>query len=379
MSAMLQVEQTRTPAAVAAHSRQRDVAYIAAVVLAILGISVLHYLTPPSKPEWHYVYQRLFYLPVIFAAVYYGWRAGLIAAVFAGVFYSPQILAIWGDIPDYSSGQYAEVIIFCLTAILTGIVADKQRAQRLVLEKRTQELSEVYRALRENFEQLKRSERLNAIGQLSAGLAHEIRNPLNSIEGAAAILQKEPTEERRNEFLEIIRKECRRLGALLTDFLNFARPRSPEYAVVNVGQLFQSVVGLATHAVGRASVVIRTDLPLEEPTVECDPDQLKQVILNLTINAVQAMPDGGEIVLAARQENGNVKIQVQDQGCGVSPGDLEKLYDPFFTTKATGTGLGLPVAYQIVAQHGGVLTAENNADRGMTFLVVLPMRRRRPQ
>lgn len=320
--------------------------------------------------------QRLFYLPVLIAAMYYGWRAGLGAAVFAGVFYSPQIFVHWEDIPDYSSSQYAEVIIFCLTAILVGVLADKQRAQQRALEAKTQELSNIYRELRENFEQMKRSDRLSAIGQMSAGLAHEIRNPLNSIDGAAAILQKEPTEERRNEFLDIIRKECRRLGAQLTEFLEFARPRTPEYDTIRVRQLFEYVISLVKHAADRTGITLRADLPLDEPMVECDPNQFKQVILNLTINAVQAMPDGGEIVLAAKQEKRNVRIQVKDQGCGVSPDDLEKLFDPFFTTKENGTGLGLPVAYQIVAQHGGLLTAENNPDRGMTFSVLLPMRRR---
>jgi two-component system, NtrC family, sensor histidine kinase HydH len=222
---------------------------------------------------------------------------------------------------------------------------------------------------------MKRSERLYAIGQLSAGLAHEVRNPLASVEGAAAILQKDPgSEERRQEFLEIIQKECRRLNRLLTNFLDFARPRPPHCQAVDVNQVFDSVIGLATHAIGKKAIVLRKDLPLHLPTLECDPEQLKQVILNLTITAIQATSDSGEVTLTAWRQDRKLCIQVRDQGCGVSREQLDKIFDPFFTTKENGTGLGLSVAYQIISQHGGVLTAANNTDRGMTFSVLLPLR-----
>jgi signal transduction histidine kinase len=221
---------------------------------------------------------------------------------------------------------------------------------------------------------MKRSERLSAVGQLSAGLAHEVRNPLASIGGAAAILRKRPeSEERREEFLEIIEKECLRLNRLLTNFLEFARPRPPQYQLAEVGPILESVVGLAAHAVGRQPIQLHTEIAPDVPAVVCDPEQIKQVLLNLTINSVQAMPDGGEIVLSTLVDGARVVIEVKDQGPGVSPENLDKLFDPFFTTKDTGTGLGLSVAHQIVSQHGGILNAKNNSDGGATFSLFLPI------
>ena len=137
------------------------------------------------------------------------------------------------------------------------------------------------------------------------------------------------------------------------------------------------MIDLAAHAIDRKPIQLKKEAPPDLPALECDPEQVKQVLLNLLINAIQASPNHSEVVLSARSEDSKVVIQVKDQGCGIAPEDREKIFDPFFTTKESGTGLGLSVAHQIVEQHGGVLTAEANADKGMTFAVVLPLRRER--
>jgi two-component system sensor histidine kinase HydH len=242
------------------------------------------------------------------------------------------------------------------------------------------ELRRVYQQLQDNFEQMKRSERLYAIGRMSAGLAHEIRNPLASIEGAASILQKNSDLERRSgEFLSIIQKECRRLDRLLTDFLRFASPRQPEHRIVVVERILNGSIDLATHAIGDKAVILRKQIPRDLPALECDPEQLQQVLINLLINAIEATADGGEVVISARQQNDEILIELRDNGCGVFPEDLEKMFDPFFTTKEHGTGLGLSVAHQIVSQHRGILIAENNERKGMTFTIRLPLRQGRIQ
>jgi len=113
------------------------------------------------------------------------------------------------------------------------------------------------------------------------------------------------------------------------------------------------------------------------PPVECDPELLKQVILNLLLNAIHATPDGGKVWVSAVMRDGRALIEVKDEGCGIGAADRDRIFDPFFTTKEGGTGLGLSVAHQIVEQHGGILTAENNPVQGMTFSVLLPLRRER--
>ena len=163
------------------------------------------------------------------------------------------------------------------------------------------------------------------------------------------------------------------MNRLLTNFLNFAKPRDPEFAKVPVEQMLDSVVTLAEHASRRKQIAFRKEIAGDLTELECDSEQLTQILLNLTINAMQAMPYGGEIVLSAHRQDGNAVIQVRDQGTGISEDNLEKIFDPFFTTKESGTGLGLPVAHQIAVRQGGILTAMRNADRGMTFSLEIPL------
>jgi len=133
------------------------------------------------------------------------------------------------------------------------------------------------------------------------------------------------------------------------------------------------VVSLASHTAERSGVTIEVEIANGPPVIEGDPEQLQQVILNLTLNAIQAMPGGGNIVLSAGRQDAKFAIRITDQGTGIDPEDIEKIFDPFYTTKRAGTGLGLSVAHQIIVQHGGVIKVERNPDRGMTFTVLLPV------
>jgi signal transduction histidine kinase len=358
-------------------SRQ-DLVRVSGVIAVTLGIGAVHYFTPDSMVQLHYLIQRLFYVPVVYAGLYFGWRAGLCAAMLAGLAYAPQILATWKLHPSYSINQAAEVTLFCVAGVVAGLLAERERKQKKTLQETAEQLSRVYGELQDNFERMKRAERLYALGQLSAGLAHEIRNPLASIDGAAAVLLREPpSEERRIEFLHIIQKECRRLNRLLTNFLNFAKPREPEFMLVQVEHILDSVLSLAEHAMRHNRISFRKEIAPDLAEFECDAEQLTQILLNLTINAMQAMPEGGEIVLSAHLNNGSAVLEVRDQGIGISENDLEKIFDPFFTTKESGTGLGLPVAHQIAVRQGGILSASRNADRGMTFSLEIPLLRER--
>ncbi|MGA2260559.1 MAG: ATP-binding protein [Acidobacteriota bacterium] len=346
---------------------------IVLIVAGILGTTLAHYYTPASLILWHNIFQRLYYLPIVYAAVYFGWVGGLLAALIAGICYTPHILMAWHDFPGYIINQYAEIVLFFLVGVTTGLLADEQRKKQAELEDTAQKLGKANQELRDSFERLKRADRLAAIGNLSAGLAHEIRNPLASIEGAAGILEQgRVTEEQRLEFLGIIRKECRRLNRLLSNLLDFARPPAPRRQTIAVEPLLESVIDLIAPATANKQIRLRKAISPPGVTLDGDGEQLKQVILNLLLNAVQAMPDGGEIRLAAHPENSDLLIEVIDEGCGIAPESLDKIFTPFFTTKEEGTGLGLAVAYQIVSQHGGILRARNNPERGMTFSILLP-------
>lgn len=306
-------------------------------------------------------------IPVVLAAVLDGWGGGLAAALLS-------IIGTFGLAPHGSSARSvvessALAVLACVTAAITG----RERRLRRHYQEIAGQLSSVYEKVQANFEGMKRAERLSAIGQLSAGLAHEIRNPLASISGAAAILARsqdlDPTSAK---CLKIITSECQRLNGLLTNFLNFARPRPPRLQSVQIEPVLENVLGLASHGVRGKTVYFEKDIAAGLQPVECDTEQLEQVLLNLMINAVEASPDGGTVTLSAAPRESAIAIGVVDHGHGVAPAHIDRLFDPFFTTKEHGTGLGLPVAHQIVRQMGGSLLAQANADRGMTFLVVLP-------
>ena len=347
----------------------------AAIASAVIGIGLLHYLTPLRFQHWHDVLQHLYFFPVVFAGLTFGWRGGLATALFVGLVQTIHITETWGPMHNYAVGQILEMPLFCAAGTLIGIFVEREREQRAALARTTRQLSDVYEQLQHNFDQMKRAERLYAVGQLAAGLAHEIRNPLASIAGASGILQRNAhLEDTHLKVLAVIDKECQRLTRLLSNFLDFARPRPPKLQNVDVDVMLQSVIDLATHAAGTKTMFLRKEVAPGLPSIPCDPEMLKQLLLNLVINAIQATAEGGAVTLHAAVRNGKMLLQVADEGCGIPPENRERIFDPFFTTKESGTGLGLSVAHQIVEQHGGLLTAEANADKGMTFTAILPLR-----
>lgn len=350
-----------------------------AITLVLAGIAVTsagHYLTPRDMRLWHGIFQRLYYLPVVYAAIAFGWVGGLAAAALAAVLYIPHILIMWQQHEHhYALEQYAEIFMFLAVGIVTGVLSDRERKRRSELQVTAQKLSHVYRELQDTFEQVKRADRLSAIGQLAAGLAHEIRNPLASIDGAAEVLDvADDRPELRKETVSIIRKECSRLNRLLTSLLDFARPRHPEWGEVDLAKVLNSVIDLVSHSAGKG-IRFHKEISGPIPSLLGDEEQLTQVMLNLTLNAAQAMPEGGDLWLAARQVEDGITIHVTDQGSGIPEEHLDKIFDPFFTTRDTGTGLGLSVVHQIVTQHGGTVTVTRNQDKGTTFSLFFPQSR----
>jgi signal transduction histidine kinase len=347
------------------------------LALLILGISLSHAgISPGSVPGK--IAQYLFFLPIAVAALWFGWKGGLIAAGACALGYLPDLIIPWRD-HQYTAEEMGEALDLILVGSIFGILAERERRQTRELERTTHELSRTNRQLQESFEHLKRAERLSAVGQLTANLAHEIRNPLASIEGAAGLLEPGSLpEEQRAEFVGIIRKESRRLSRLLTEMLDFARPKSPAYEAAPLGPLVVSVASLLSVVAQRSGVRFRVEAG-GAPVAECDPAQIKQVILNLAMNAIQAMPDGGEVVLEAGSAAGRATIAVLDQGPGVDPAELDRIFSPFYTTKPQGTGLGLSVALQIVERHGGEIRVTANQPRGAIFSVILPLMRLRAE
>jgi two-component system sensor histidine kinase HydH len=345
------------------------------LVAMVLISGVLQYLAAPSQMHWVYVLQRLYYVPTVLAGLSMGRRGGLGIALLAGGAFAIGTPSIWTVSRVDALDQCLEICVFCLVGTLSGVLTDRHRQQEATLRRTSDQLRKAHQELEQNFERMKRAERIYALAQLSAGLAHEIRTPLASLEGAAALVQRETqSEERRREFLEIIQKESRRLSRLLTSFLEFARPKQPDLTMVKIGEVLESVIILVRHAGDAGRFEFRTQIESGLPMLKCDPEQLKQVLLNLVMNACQAMPRGGIVLLEARCNGNSINIDVHDRGGGIHEENLDRIFDPFFTTKEQGTGLGLSVAHQIVSQHEGTMIIVDNSPRGVTVRVSLPLK-----
>ncbi|RXI96714.1 PAS domain-containing sensor histidine kinase [Anaerobacillus alkaliphilus] len=222
-------------------------------------------------------------------------------------------------------------------------------------------------------EMILRSEKLALIGELAAGVAHEIRNPLTSLRGYTEFLKDETSEEEKQQYFDILLDEIERIDFIVSEFMLLAKPKVLKFNSKNINAvLTQTITFLKTEAKFK-KVSIHTDLELDELIVQCDENQLKQVFLNLIKNAIEAMPNGGELTIRSKRKDNYVVIEFQDQGVGIPKEKLEKLGEPFFSTKESGNGLGLMVCFKIVADHKGTVKVESEVNVGTKFIIELPL------
>lgn len=361
-----------TPSSAWPERRHLGGAIIALLLLSLAGLTAF---IPVSNISAHNILHHLNFLPLMIAGMLFGWRGAAVASLLAVMLNAPSVAHHWVQWPLDAKDQMVEMTIFSFAGLIAGYLSDRERAHRKSLERTQQELEGVYLELRENIAEMKKAERLSAAGRLAASLAHEIRNPLASISGAAGILQRGAARpEYVHDSLEIIQRESQRLNKLLTGFLNFAKPRSPRLQRTNVDDLLDSVVSLASHTAEISGISLQHARAEAESDVACDPEQLKQVLLNLVINAIEASPAGSEILLRTRNETVSTVVEVEDRGTGIPEGAVDQIFDPFFTTKTNGTGLGLAISSMIVSQHNGTLSFHNNMRGGTTFRIELPAR-----
>ncbi|HUO56945.1 MAG TPA: ATP-binding protein [bacterium] len=247
--------------------------------------------------------------------------------------------------------------------------------------------------LRQMETQLLRSERFSALGEMAAGVAHEIKNPLNAISGFSRRLSAKLEDPALRKYADIIAEEVRRMDGIVNDVLEYSRPDHVNKAPSDMNQLLEETAHFLHEKIEAAGVQVEWNLSPVLPQVEADIPKVRQVALNLILNALQAMPQGGKLSLKTRlieglvPQAGNdgalfqqlflqqkmVAVSVGDTGCGIPKENISKLFHPFFTTKITGTGLGLSICHKIIAAHGGNLDVESEVGKGSTFTFYLPL------
>ena len=339
--------------------------------LPIAAISALHYTTGATHHWMHDIFRRMYYIPIVLGSFAFGIRGALAASIIASLIYSPHAFThIFEHDPAHTIEKLLEILLYNIVALITGVLADKQF-------RTSEKLKEALEDKEIMTQQLIRSGRLQALGELTAGLAHEIKNPLASLKGSAEIIADEiPDTSSRRKMVDIHAKELDRLNDLLERFLNFARPRSFEVTNLDLCDIVSKTITLTSSQAGRNHIQIKWSRPQEALSVHGDREKLSQVLLNLILNAIQASPDHGEIeVECGRETKGKhsfIFLEIKDNGPGI-PDDLqEKIFNPFFTTKESGTGLGLSIASRIVDEHNGFIRVENVADKGALFRMYLP-------
>ena len=220
---------------------------------------------------------------------------------------------------------------------------------------------------------LHRQDKLAAVGQLAAGVAHEIRNPLTSIKGYAEFLQLDENNPERLEFFDIILEEIERVNTIVEEFMVLAKPKEAHLSEKNILPIIKDVLSLLSFEARKKHVRLHFESCDDIIQVECDEDRLKQVFLNLVKNGIEAMPNGGDLRVYTSVHDHQVEISFQDTGIGIPEEKLKKIGEPFYTTKENGNGLGLMVSFKIVESHNGKIYIESELNKGTTFNIVLPV------
>ncbi len=359
-----------------------------ALWIPIALVTAAHYLTGERLHWLHDIWRRLYYLPIILGAFSFGLRGALWAAVVIAALYAPHAFTTFATIdPAHGIEKTLEMILYVVVGGVTGALVDRERRARERAERIAADLQAAVDQMRLMEQEVIRAGRLSAMGELTAGLAHEIRNPLGALKGTAQILGDEiaAASPRRGMF-DLHLATIDRLEAILERFLSFARPRPLDLAPVDLQEILAEVAGLVGASAGNLGVDVDLRAGPCLP-VRGDREKLAQAVLNLVLNATHAvagnsdrLPDGdrGRVALVAMPTTRSARefgvIEVSDNGPGV-PLDLrERIFNPFFSTRPDGTGLGLSITARIVEEHAGIIEVDDAPGGGARFRILLPLR-----
>ncbi len=320
-------------------------------------------------------------LPVVSGATAFEFLGTLIAALLACAAYLSFLAFLMPGqyIPVDQQRELAlRVLVFPVVGFLTHRVAQAAREQARMHQATAQQLAEANRSLQEAEAAVRRSDRLAALGQLSAGLAHELRNPLGTMKASAELLSNNlanpaaPNPELAQELAGFIGEEVDRTNSLITRFLDFARPLAVRPERADITQVIDRAVTQVENHRPPFDVSIYKNYPPGLRPFPFDAELMERVIYNLVVNAAQASPPRSVVTVKVRELDDNVEISVIDSGAGIDPAHMENIFNPFFTTKPAGVGLGLAIVSKIIDEHGGRVTVESGLGHGSIFRIYLP-------
>lgn len=317
------------------------------------AILCLNYFTLPQKTYLHAVYRILFYLPLILGGLWFGMGGALSVCGAVLVLFMPYLLIHWHGLTLGNFDELLEGLLFVVTAIILGLLVERQRSeQKARLE----------------------SERLAAVGKAVSEVAHDMKTPLMAIGGfAGQVARSLEVDDPKRKKLGIVVRETQRLESMVREMLDFGRPLELQKSRENLNDVALDSVETALPLARKSGVELEPRLEPSLPEIPLDGPRMKQVLLNLLSNAIQASPPGERVRITTSLERNALRLEVADRGEGIKEEHRENLFHPFFTTKKEGTGLGLPIVKKIVEAHGGVVNFHPNKGKGVTFVVTLPL------
>ena len=324
-------------------------------------------------------YFLILLLPVISAATNFGVVGTLVFMLLTCASYISFLAFV--DFSRFTIEPYEirvlvmRLIFLAVAGNLVNVLAEALRVQSAKYRKAAEDLAEANRNLSEAEAAVRRSDRLAALGQLSAGLAHELRNPLGTIRASAEMLQRSvpPENEVAREVAGFIASEVDRSNTLVTRFLDFARPLQLKLGPANLAEVLDRVAAMVERDAPQHRVTVYKNYSPDLAPFPFDAELMERVFYNLLLNAAQASAEGGAITLKTRRVDATAEVAVIDRGPGIDPKIMEQIFNPFFTTKSDGVGLGLAIVSKIVDEHGGRMTVESEPGKGSVFRVYLPI------
>lgn len=355
------------------------------LILATVGIGLLHVFTPGHLTFWHAVYRRISYFPITIGALWFGMSGGVGLALLNCVAFIPHLMHYRGHGLPFYYGELIEMIFYLSAGGVVGLLANRESRLRKKYQKLSRALESSYRKLRTQARQLlevenqvARNHHLSVLGHLSAGLAHEIKNPLAAIRGTTEILREDfPESHEKYEFFQIMQQEISRLNQSVEEILGFCRGQQAPAPVreTPLHEVIHQVSALLDKPIREKRIRLKTRITDEclSPPFMVDGPRVSQVLMNILLNAVQAVHKGGQVEMScSKEKEKGCRITITDNGPGISPDQEKTLFTPFVSHKEGGNGLGLSISLRIVESWGGRLTLCASALGGAGFELLIP-------
>lgn len=352
------------------------------LLVMVAAIGVAHYVTPGYLILFHDTYRRLSYFPIAIGAILYGVQGGLLIAVLSCVSFVPHLFVFWFQGPEAYYSELSEIVFYLAAGLVIGLISSRENQLRQKYQHLSEKLAISYKRLHDQAsrlvaaeKQLGQTEKLSLLGRVSASLAHEIKNPLAAIKGAAEILSDEvPPSHPKHEFIEIMRAEISRLNHSVEEVLSYCRGQQATHKDVlePLTLILDKVLQVMAPQIQEKSIDLTWEKTGQGKEIQVEASAMIQVLMNIILNAVEAVPEKGKIIIRHYQEPNGYRIDVADNGPGLVPEKQDEIFQSFVTYKEGGTGLGLSISKKIVETLGGTIGVTLSDMGGAKFSVFLP-------